>query len=238
MSDTPVQSGNSTVSLETIVGAVTSAVRNSLGGSQSSRTTFERASNHTRGRSGSTSDSTGPSSAECAPKRPKFTPPTLMRSRRRGAKHETAKIITYMRDTILLPAEYLNRNGDILIPRSTNRTKLGKAGLVGKIEINSTMSDTDVRKEICQVFARPMGCTSEDIKNGQLFSFSYLQKTGEGSKALCVPSVKEGFEWNGKRVASLAKAGSIIYLLARDKLPVWEQKEVIEVLSEDEGEVC
>ena len=65
----------------------------------------------------------------------------------------------------------MSKNGDISIPRSGKRTKLGKAGLVGKIEIDSSVSDTDVRREMCQVFAGPMGHTSEDIKEGRLFLF-------------------------------------------------------------------
>lgn len=69
---------------------------------------------------------------------------------------------------------------------------MGQVGLVGKIEL------------------------------GILFSFSFLQRTGTGLKALCIPSVKETYEWNGKKVAALCKAGGYIYLLANDDLPGWQ----------------
>lgn len=220
----------SDVSLEAIVGAVTSAVRESLcTRGSNSQTTFERSRVESRasesvigGSSSGSSTVPTPMSTECPSKRPKFNPPTLLRSKRRsrGSKQTgIGKMTTYMRDTILLPPEYISKNGDIKVPRSINRTKLGKAGLVGKIEIDSGMSAADVSKEICEVFAKPMGYTKEDIIEGRLFSFSYLQTTGAGSKSLCIPSVKDGFEWNGKNVASLAKSGSIIYLLAGEELP-------------------
>ena len=85
------------------------------------------------------------------------------------------------------------------------------------------MTDSEVRSEICEVFAVPMGLIDEDIKSGHLFPFSYLQRTGAGSRALCLPSVKESFEWSGKKVATLAKAGGYIYLLAEDELPGWQR---------------
>ena len=81
------------------------------------------------------------------------------------------------------------------------------------------MSDSDVRREVCEVFAIPMGLTELDMKNCNLFPYTYLQRAGSGSRSLCLPSVKETFEWNGKQVASLAKSGSFIYLLAQDELP-------------------
>jgi hypothetical protein len=124
--------------------------------------------------------------------------------------------VSYDRDVILLPKEFKGRGGDVSIPRSTKKNKLGQAGLVGKFELNSSMSDDDVRAEICQVFAVPMGLVEEDLKSGHLFPFSYLQRTDSG----CLPTVKESF---GKKVASLSKAGGYIYLLAGDELPGWKQ---------------
>lgn len=127
----------------------------------------------------------------------------------------------HVRDIVLLPEEFRSENGSICIPRSTRREKLGKAGLVGKIEITSSMTEDEVRSEICEVFAVPMGLTVEDIKNGTRFQFSYLLRSGCNSRTLCVPTVKDTFQWNGKQVASLAKSGSFIYLLAREPLPAW-----------------
>ena len=81
------------------------------------------------------------------------------------------------------------------------------------------MTDLETRTENCQVFALPMGLTDDDIKNGDLFRYSYLQKAGAGSRSLCIPAVKDSFEWTGKKVASLSKAGGFIYLIAKDFLP-------------------
>lgn len=154
-----------------------------------------------------------------ASKRPKYSAPTIfenLRNRRSGRQGQPSKVISYDRDVILLPREFKGRSGDISIPRITRRNKLGQAGLVGKIELNSSMSDDEVRTEICQVFAVPMGLIEEDIKDGRFFPFLYLQRTGAGSISLCIPTVKESFEWSGKKVASLAKSAGYIYLLAGD----------------------
>ena len=68
-----------------------------------------------------------------------------------------------------------------------------------------------------------MGLSTEDIKNNHLFPYFYLQRAGAGSRYLCLPSVKEGFQWCGKKVATLSKPGSFIYLLADADLPGWRQ---------------
>ena len=88
---------------------------------------------------------------------------------------------------------------------------------MGKIEITSSMTEDEVHSEICEVFAVPMGLTVEDT----CFQFSYLLRSGCNSRKSCVPTVKDTFQWNGKPVASLAKSGSFIYLLAREPLPAW-----------------
>lgn len=167
-------------------------------------------------------------------KRPRLTfePPSLFESvrRRRSAisrqiprsEASFSKTVNYSRDIILLPAEYKNSSGDVTIPRSGKRSLLGRAGLIGKVEIDSFMTDLDVRKEICEVFSVPMGITCDDIKHGHVFPFTYLQRAGSGTRTLCLPSVKPSFEWNGKQVASLAKAGSFIYVLAEADLPGYE----------------
>jgi len=92
-------------------------------------------------------------------------------------------------------------------------------GLFGKVELTSLMSAEEVKFEICQVFMIPMGLTKDDMANKCLFEFSYLQKTGLGSCSLCLPAVSHSFEWNGRHVASLAKSGGFIYILAAKELP-------------------
>ncbi len=136
-------------------------------------------------------------------KRPKFNPPSLFenmrsrRSRKKGGRQQS-KFISYVRDIVLLPMDAKGQDGIISIPRSSKRVMLGKAGLVGKLEITSIMSDYDVRKEICEVFGTPMGLVDSNIKNNQLFPFTYLQRAGSGCRSLCVPSVKADFEWTGR----------------------------------------
>jgi len=74
---------------------------------------------------------------------------------------------------------------------------MGRAGLIGKVQINSTMSESDVRKLICAVFAKSMGLTEEHFQNGQYFPFSYLQKAGSGSEvSVCclLPHTLNGME--------------------------------------------
>ena len=202
----------------------------------------------TRGRSRSPLGS--PTSYELASeirryKRPRvasFEPPSLFVERRgsrrrirscssgssrnthRGAPEilPATKVVQYSRNVILLPPQYKNSGrSEVTIPRRSKRGMLGQAGLIGKVEILSNMTELDVRREICEVFSTPMGLTSEDIENNRLFPFFYLQ--GSGSHTYCVPSInKAKFEWNGKNVASLAKAGAYVYLLADANLPGYD----------------
>ena len=146
------------------------------------------------------------------------------RSAYRGATEilPATKAVQYSRNVILLPSQFKDAGrSEVKIPRRSKRGMLGQAGLIGKVEILSTMTELDVRREICEVFSTPMGLTSDDIKNNRLFPFLYLQSSG--SHTYCVPSVnKAKFEWNGKHVASLAKAGTYMYLLADAELPGYE----------------
>ena len=164
-----------------------------------------------------------------SPKRPRFCPPTLFENARRSGcgrsgrdRRDVPKVVHYTRDIILLPPDCQDASGDIIVPRSDKRAVLGRAGLVGKIELSSAMSEEDVRKEICEVFSMPMGVSGDDLKTGNLFPFAYLQRAGSGARSLCLPSVKPNFEWNGKQVSLLAKSGAFIYLLARKELPGYQ----------------
>lgn len=124
----------------------------------------------------------------------------------------------YIRDIMCLPRSYRNvESGNVPIPRTERRNIIAEAGLIGKVEFRSDMTDQEVRQEICKVFASPMGLTKTAIEQGDLFPFTYLQRTGPGSRTLCVPSVI--FQWDGKKVSTLAKSGGIIYILADSHLP-------------------
>ena len=118
-----------------------------------------------------------------------------------------------------LPEEYCDNPRHISVPRMEKRNNLAEAGLVGKIEFNSDMNSDAMKREICRVFSKPMGLTDMDITNGDLFPFQYLQRTGAGSRTLCIPSVSSSFTWSGRQVASLAKSGGLIYIMAESSLP-------------------
>ena len=83
------------------------------------------------------------------------------------------------------------------------------------------MSAEEMKSEICWVFARPLGLSAEDIQEKRLFPFHYLQRTGAGSRTLCLPAISGSFEWNGRQVATLAKSGGFIYILADSDIPGW-----------------
>ncbi len=89
-----------------------------------------------------------------------------------------------------------SEDGKVTIPRGTRRTYLAESGLIGKIQFTSDMSAQDICDEICRVFATPMGLEVEETKH---FPFSYLQRTGAGSRSLCLPAVSPTFvymEWS------------------------------------------
>ena len=130
-----------------------------------------------------------------------------------------SKVNCYVRDIICLPEEWRGDQHKISIPRKKKLNFLAVSGLLGKIEFSSVMSEDEVSKEICRVFAGIMGLTHEMIEEGHRFPYTYLQKAGAGSRALCAPSVSSSFEWTGKQVSTLAKSGGTIYIIANEKLP-------------------
>ena len=219
--------------MDQIAGAVANAIRQSLTNRSASSVSPNSSSSSSlvANVGNSTRPARPPTTFEQAVelrKRPKFEPPSLFQNvrNRRSRKRDNSRskpVSTYVRDIILLPKEFKCRDGDISIPRCSRRNKLGKTGLVGKIQINYDMTDTEIHREICEIFVAPMELNEDNIKSGQLFPFTYLQRAGAGCRSLCVPSVKDSFEWNGKEVVSLAKSGSYIYLLANAELPGYQK---------------
>ena len=152
----------------------------------------------------------------------RFPIPSAIRKRRKNMPEykSTRPAICYIRDIMCLPRSYRNSDsGNVPIPRTEKRNSIAEAGLIGKVEFRSDMTDQEVRQEICKVFARPMGLTKASVEQGNLFPFIYLQRTGPGSRTLCVPSISSTFQWDGKKVSTLAKSGGIIYILADSCLP-------------------
>ena len=151
----------------------------------------------------------------------RFATPTMFMSKRSRRTEPQPKKVTYMRDIFCLPRECQGQNGTVLIPRGSRRSALAnkEVGLLGKIEFDSNWSPERMQQEILAVFSKPLGLSEEDLAAGKVFNFDYLQRTGAGSRTLCVPSVTNAFQWNGRQVATLAKSGGVIYILAHEDIP-------------------
>ncbi len=156
------------------------------------------------------------SNSERGPRR-KLPPPSAFT--KRPEKGKASKTTFYVRDMICLPATWCCYSKQISVPRLEQRNPLAKSGLMEKIQLNSEMTEEDVRHEVCRVFAVPMGLHERELEEGTTFPFQYLQRTEAGSCTLCVPSVSPTFSWNGRQVSTLAKSGGIIYIMATRSLP-------------------
>ena len=122
----------------------------------------------------------------------------MFKPRSKRAKNECQskqKSISYLRDIFCLPQSLQIDGGNVQIPRGTRRSNLANkdVGLLGKIEFQSDWSAERMRREISSVFAKPFGLSQGDIDRGELFPFEYLQRTGAGSRSLCVPAVSQKF---------------------------------------------
>ena len=146
----------------------------------------------------------------------------MFTKRRKFSGGRATKTMHYVRDIVCLPKKWSKNPRRVSIPRKERRNFLAESGLFGKIEFDSDMSADEVAKEVCRVFAVPMGLTTEKIEAGERFRFTYLQRAGAGARTLCAPSVSSSFEWTGKQVSTLAKSGGIIYILANEVLPLLE----------------
>ena len=128
----------------------------------------------------------------------------------KGVKSPAGKFQAWDRDIVRLPETHGTATS-IPYPRGAYRRQLGQWGLIGKIQIVSTMSELDVQNEVRSVFSSAMDNRSD-------FPFSYLQSTGAGSKTLTVPSVSSSFCWTANQVAKLGTYKQPIYILAEDTL--------------------
>lgn len=152
-------------------------------------------------------------------KRNKATPPSLfLQKRKKFVGGHGTKTVNYVRDILCLPTFWCKNPRHVTIPRGEKRNYLAENGLLGKIEFSSDLDANAMKLEVCKVFADPMGLSESDLENGKICDFIFLQRTGAGSRTLCVPSVSESFEWNARHVATLAKSGGIIYIQATSEL--------------------
>jgi hypothetical protein len=150
-----------------------------------------------------------------------YRAPSLFANLKKSKKSKVEKALT--RDFMLLPPDCKEGNGRVRIPRGGYRNQLIGAQLIGKVQLRPSMTDLEVRREICTVFATPMGISTKafdelDSDDAGFFEFDYLQSSGSGTCSLCIPSVSKSFSWTGQEVARLSKQGKMIYLLARKPL--------------------
>ena len=119
---------------------------------------------------------------------------------------------TYERDILLLPASYRTskNKSKVIIPRS--RDMLADNSLIGKIVLESSMSEEEIFDEIRSVFKEAMGNKSD-------FDFTILQHTGGKSKTLTILAVTDNYTWTAASVAG-KNAKAPIYILANENLIV------------------
>jgi hypothetical protein len=122
-----------------------------------------------------------------------------------------AKVVkTWDRDIVCIPESRRNarQGGNLMYPRGKYRAFLGSCGLIGKLHLTSTMSEEEVKAEICTVF-------KEQMNNDLDFPFVYLQSSGGGSKSLTTPSQSSSFKWTPQQVARLSGQSGTTYILAK-----------------------
>ncbi len=134
--------------------------------------------------------------------------------KRRDIKSKKVKIFTYDRDIICLP-NYMKKGDSegIIISRNQKaRDFLGRNSLIGKIHLESSMTEEEIFSEIRSVFQNAM-------KGSKTFSFEILQHAGGSSKILTVPALSSSFKWTASCVASKSPK-TPIYILAIDDVKV------------------
>lgn len=91
------------------------------------------------------------------------------------------------------------------IPRK-KKDVLASFGLIGKIHLESTWTESEVQDEIRSVF--------EDVMDkDDSFPFNFLQVTGTGSKSLILPKVSASYKWTPREVAG--RADRPLYILLK-----------------------
>ena len=117
-------------------------------------------------------------------------------------KGNSSRLQVWDKDIICFPKDYITNPQEVSIPRGKGRIELAKIGLVGKIRLDSSMDETNIREEICSVF-------SEQMQYDTQFPFKILHAIGGGAKALSVPNTSASFTWTAKEVASSGGRGAI-----------------------------
>ena len=107
------------------------------------------------------------------------------------------------RDIVCLPQQS-NPSTRLPYPCGKYRSWLAMNGLIGKIQLMSTMTVKEVEDEVRSVFHKAMSGRSD-------FPFTFLQPAGAGSRTLTIPSVSSSFSWTAQQVAKLGPNKQSIY---------------------------
>ena len=103
---------------------------------------------------------------------------------------------------------YEKYSNKIPIPR--DRERLSRSGLIGRISLNSSMTQEEIFAEVRNVFRGPMNGSTT-------FPFEVLQPTGGSSKSLTVPALSDTYEWSATSIVP-KNAKSPIYVRAKEAL--------------------
>lgn len=83
---------------------------------------------------------------------------------------------------MLLPPECrAGKESAVKFPRGAFRSRLSAARLIGKVQLRASMSENEVRKDICAAFAILMGIPEANVNGcgcSCLFPFELLQSSG------------------------------------------------------------
>lgn len=123
------------------------------------------------------------------------------------------RVVTYERDIICLPRSFVKQGNLIDIPRKRSvRQALAINKLVGKIQLDSAMSQADIFHEVRSVFRTPM-------RGDNFFRFKVLQSSGGDSRNLVIPEVSKSYRWTASAFAG-KNAKTPVYIMAMDDLNV------------------
>jgi len=143
--------------------------------------------------------------------------PSTFLKRRREKTNSTkgkGKLFQYERDIVLLPKSYESMSGSIKIPRAHDSWEfLARNGLMGKICLSSSMSESEIMTESFSVFRHAM----RDDPN---FPFIILQQAGGSSRSLVKPSLSASFRWTASSSVAGQNVKVPIYILAGADLKV------------------
>lgn len=105
--------------------------------------------------------------------RKRYATPSMFLLKRSCKRESQPRSIAYVRDIFCLPLECQGPSGTVMILRGSRRSALANedVGLMGKIEFLSDWSPDRMCREVCSVFSKAFGLTSEDIAGGKLISF-------------------------------------------------------------------